>query len=825
MFIRQPEHNSAPALSGVVLADGDRQLRTLDEAALISQISRGDEVEISVASLTADTGIQGIAIGNIYHSWAIHEPPALQQLSLDDQIRHEVIRVEEACRAYIGEPDVHESLTAVQRARGLLRRAATWENFVGEFLFQVFIAADVFRDTRFLSAVEPFRGYSNPVPADLDQQIEDFQTSLTPAVLNNAPELERQTSRFRQDVVHGHQAALLTEFKLAISGELETLYSNLQAESLRASETAPGHSSLVAMPADQLFITYTRTVAKEIRKGFGAEWCAYSCTKDTVSQLRDENQQARARLEEQELRVRAATSEAPVERDLDRENRDRALVKDNLNKIAEYVGQRTTLLRLLRNELQDLRTGQDVKPSSVVIVGDLVVPCSLQVIPPSRRAGMICSEQNGIGHTHIAFTSTMKPIAGASDAVLNVLKSCNGETVVIYDGGRHRLIVNPTSDTVARYRVERDRLINQIERPLPQPLTDGRIRPLEIMINVRSAQEEVTRALGSMKAGVGLYTPESDFEFEALMEKTSVSRQREIFGKLLRLDPQHVTVRAFDFSGDKFKYRKEHNIRASTFAAGHSWTTRQELIEQFVAVLEAGASRRTPFTLLFPNITGTENLHSYLEVLDRAYETAQRAPMTGILQAGVQIESIQAVQNTFKILRGGEREGREPRIRLVAIGTNDLGMEVTQHEPGRAGDDRTTARVNHYNPELFYHIRSVRNQVDSFNRYQRSQHSYFEDIPLEVCGAMASQRILVPVLIGLGVNKFSVGIGSGHDIAGLVSRFNERACIELAESLVRCEDTDRVKLQLIDFWRSSFNGITLETRKDGEIVPIFDDER
>jgi phosphoenolpyruvate-protein kinase (PTS system EI component) len=328
-----------------------------------------------------------------------------------------------------------------------------------------------------------------------------------------------------------------------------------------------------------------------------------------------------------------------------------------------------------------------------------------------------------------------------------VLEVEDGEEVVL-DGDSGLLVRSPDANRMAAARADearRDiaREAAREHRLVPAETRDG--RRIVVLGNAASVAE-VIEAGQQGAEGVGLLRTELGF-LEA-RDWPSYEQHIGFLGPILdRLSHQTATVRLLDFGGDK----------TPPFLKGAEGRGIELLLEspeamrtQLRAIVASGTDTR--LRILIPMVTSPDQVRAVHELLGSVLG-GRRAP-----QVGSMIETPEAAQRAREIADVSD---------FLSIGTNDL----TQLVLGLDREHSKSAPVTD--------VRVLRLIGET------AQAARGAGIPVDVCGEAASDRVAMPILVGLGVDELSVAAARVGEVRSWIRDLDFAACRDAAEEFIR----------------------------------------
>ncbi|QLQ28373.1 MAG: phosphoenolpyruvate--protein phosphotransferase [Pseudoxanthomonas sp.] len=370
-----------------------------------------------------------------------------------------------------------------------------------------------------------------------------------------------------------------------------------------------------------------------------------------------------------------------------------------------------------------------------VLVSDNVAPSELAELQQQGVVAVVTAAGSALSHSAILARSLHLPlVVGNAQA----LQGINDGDVLLVDGSTGEVVVNPDPGDLRRYRERlRDAAREQRElgrlRSKPSRTRDG--VDVALWANAESL-EDVAKAHALGAAGVGLYRTE--FLFLRRRELPGEDEQFQVYRDLvLGMSGRPVTIRTLDLGADKadrtgLAIGDEDNpalgVRGVRLALAHV-----EVFEtQLRAILRASAYG--PVRILVPMVSGREELLEVRRRLRRAglQMRKQGHEIAGHVELGAMIE-VPAAAIAF--------HGFVDVVDFVSIGTNDLVQYLL------AADRNNEALGELYSPLHPGVLRLLRHVISI-----GAEHK----VPVAMCGEMAGDATLAPMLLALGLREFSL---------------------------------------------------------------------
>jgi len=389
-----------------------------------------------------------------------------------------------------------------------------------------------------------------------------------------------------------------------------------------------------------------------------------------------------------------------------------------------------------------------------ILVRREVDPVDLIRLAEAGLAGAVSVSGGASSHAAIIARGLGVPMLAGADP--EVLTAPAGRPAIL-DGVGGRLIVDPSPRETAAVAAANGRYRGSGPAPalaaLPRT-ADG--QEITLLCNAASAAE--TRlGLAAGAAGVGLLRTEIPFTGAAAWP-SEAEHCRALDPVLGLLTGRPAVVRLLDFSGDKIPSFLAGGQAGLPALLGHP----RALADQLRAVLHSG--RDTRLGVMVPMVSNLEEMALVRTALaDAAAEVGAGEPELGMM---VELAATASAADAFACVSD-----------FFSIGTNDLTSQVLGMDradpamrPALAADPRVLALIS---------------------KVVRAAEAAGVDV--SVCGDAAADPAVLPLLIGLGVRKLSVGAARLPQVAEWITGTDSAACAELATRALKAATLEQVQ--------------------------------
>ncbi|MFT7244971.1 MAG: phosphoenolpyruvate-protein phosphotransferase [Candidatus Azotimanducaceae bacterium] len=395
-----------------------------------------------------------------------------------------------------------------------------------------------------------------------------------------------------------------------------------------------------------------------------------------------------------------------------------------------HLGDKLYQVWLKEHRIEKAATGLE---GPFILIGESLSISDIAVIPSGQLQGVICAEGSALSHIAVLTGALGIPSVMGFGAVKDLVE---GEMLIV-DGNQGCVIRQPDSSVEEEYRDlassfgNTQKLMTAV-RDLPAVTRDG-VR-IAMLANT-GLTEDLAPGIANGAEGIGLYRTEIPFMIRQSLP--TESEQIEVYQRVLSAYPkQPVYIRTLDIGADKplpyLPAIKEQNPALGLRGIRFTLDYLPLLMTQLRAILRAAAGRED-VRLLLPMISSTAELDQAIGLLDDAVAQLKKdgeivvRPLIGVM---VEVPAAISLLPFWK-----------DKIDFVSIGSNDLSQYVLALDRNNPLVARLYDSVH---PSVLHEIKRI---VDIAND---------NDLPLSVCGEMASDPIAVMLLVGMGARTLSM---------------------------------------------------------------------
>lgn len=412
----------------------------------------------------------------------------------------------------------------------------------------------------------------------------------------------------------------------------------------------------------------------------------------------------------------------------------------------------------------------------VIIIAEDLTPSDTAQLDKAFVCGFATNIGGRTSHSAIMARSLEIP---AVVGLKTILADTIEDQMIALDGETGEVIIEPTNDIKVAYQekaeiIAKDKEMLKKFKEQPSMTKDG--HHLELAANI-GTPNDLDGVLNNGADGIGLYRTEFLY-MDATVAPTE-DEQYEAYKKVIQsMDGKPVVIRTIDIGGDKklpyMPLPEEENpflgYRALRMCIGDY----QDLFRtQLRALLKA--SIHGDLRIMFPMVTTVNELLEAKRILaeEETKLKAQGVEVSSTYQVGMMMEVPAAAIIADKLIQHAD---------FFSIGTNDLiGYTMAA--------DRMNEKVSYlyqpYNPSI---LRLVKMIIDA---------SHAAGKWTGMCGEMAGDLTAIPLLVGLGLDEFSMSATSVLQARRLIATLNKKEMEELAEKALDCSTMEEVEKLVI----------------------------
>ena len=442
----------------------------------------------------------------------------------------------------------------------------------------------------------------------------------------------------------------------------------------------------------------------------------------------------------------------------------------------EYLRERATDLRDVIGRVVNHLLGRadhgvlrQLTEPAIIIAADLT-PTQTAQLDKKMVLGFATDMGSRTSHTAIMARSMRIP---AVVGLQNASRDLASGQYALLDGYNGQLVIHPTDQTLFEYGqlVRRHLTIEEkLRETIQQPaITLDGIR-VTLSANVEQASD-TEAVLASGAEGVGLFRTEYLFINRDTLpsEEEQLASYRQVAAAL---KPSPVIIRTLDLGGDKLLSHLAHPAEMNPFlgwrAIRFCLQERGIFRDQLRAILRASVEGN--IKIMYPMISGLDELlqaNAFLDELKSELD-CEGVPYDKNLETGAMIEIPSAAVAADSLAK---------RVKFFSLGTNDL----IQYS---LAVDRLNAKIAHlYEPTHPAIVRLIKMTADAGRAH---------GVWTGVCGEMAGDPLLTPLLLGLGVTELSAAPGVVPQLKYLIRRLKLTEAEALATFALECESSTEI---------------------------------
>lgn len=442
----------------------------------------------------------------------------------------------------------------------------------------------------------------------------------------------------------------------------------------------------------------------------------------------------------------------------------------------EYMKERAADIRDVRKRLLSHLLGVKIQDPSmideeVIVIAEDLTPSDTVQLNAQFVKGFITDIGGRTSHSAIlARTLEIPAVVGAQNAMATIR---NGQTVII-DGLEGKIIVEPDAATIQEFQQEKlayDAQKAEWAKLKDEPTVSADGQHVELAANI-GTPKDLAGVLEHGAEGIGLYRTE--FLYMGRDAFPTEDEQFDAYSKVLKgMGGKPTVVRTLDIGGDKELTYLDLPTEMNPFLGLRAIRLCLEMPELFRTQLRAllRASVHGNLKIMFPMIATVEEFRQGKALLEEEKAKLLDAgiPVSDSIEVGIMVE----IPSTAVMADVFAKE-----VDFFSIGTNDL-IQYTM------AADRMNERVSYlyqpFNPAI---LRLVKMVIDAAHK---------EGKWAGMCGEMAGDEIAIPILLGLGLDEFSMSASSVLKARAQISRLSKQEMASHTDQILALSSSQEVE--------------------------------
>ncbi len=458
---------------------------------------------------------------------------------------------------------------------------------------------------------------------------------------------------------------------------------------------------------------------------------------------------------------------------------------DNIIKIFEemedpYMSARSSdIADMKRKVLNKILNKKEVNlsqlpPNTILITNELTTSDTAKL--NLENISGIITEVGGV-NSHMAIMARTHEIP-AVVGIRNIIKQVNENDVIAMNGGTGEIFINPTEDKWIKFKELKEKAKKEKEKLKTykneiSTTKDG--HHVELWANI-GVPQDVELVINNTAEGIGLFR--SEFLYMNSEDFPTENEQFEAYKKVAeRLKNKKIVIRTLDIGGDKdlkyMKLPKEDNPFLG-YRAIRIFLDNTNLFKvQLRAILRASSYGN--LSIMLPMISSIEELRESKKIIQEVKEelTEKGVPFNPNIEIGIMIEIPSAALMAEELAKECD---------FFSIGTNDLVQYTLAVE---RGNEKVANLYTHFNPAV---IRLIKSAIEGAHK---------NNILCGMCGEAAGDLAFIPLLVGLGLDEFSMNANKILQVRKLIKQLNLTDCQKLANETLKLSTTEEIKEYLM----------------------------
>lgn len=414
-------------------------------------------------------------------------------------------------------------------------------------------------------------------------------------------------------------------------------------------------------------------------------------------------------------------------------------------------------------------------PSNTILITSELTTSDTAKLNLNNIAGII-TEVGGV-NSHMAIMARTHEIP-AVVGVKQIIKQIKDGDLIAINGETGEIFINPSKEEWTRFEEIRENSKKEKEKLETykkeiSATKDG--HHVELLANIGGPQD-IELIMKNTAEGVGLFR--SEFLYMNSEDFPTEKEQFEAYKKVAeKLQNKRIVIRTLDIGGDKnlkyMKLPKEDNPFLG-YRAIRIFLDNISLFKvQLRAILRASAYGN--LAIMIPMISSIEELRESKKIIQEVKDElrTKQIPFNENIEIGIMIEIPSAALMAEELAKECD---------FFSIGTNDLIQYTIAVE---RGNEKVSNLYTHFHPAV---IRLIKSTIDGAHK---------NNILCGMCGEAAGDPMFIPLLIGLGLDEFSMNANKILQARKLIRKLNFQDCKQIAQNVLKLNSSEEVKLNLL----------------------------
>ena len=405
-----------------------------------------------------------------------------------------------------------------------------------------------------------------------------------------------------------------------------------------------------------------------------------------------------------------------------------------------------------------------------VLFADQLTPSDTANLDLKSVTGFVTRAGGENSHVAIMARNMCLPALVGVGSAMDEVKAGDDVIVDALDG---KIILSPDETTIQRYSERKREYRKHLEmlkktNGLPAQTADG----FKVRLYANAGNlEDIKKAAADGAEGIGLLR--SEFLYMESGHLPTEEEQFAAYKSAAVLCGGEVIIRTLDIGGDKalsyLPFEKEENPFLGWRAIRISLERKDIFRTQLLAILRASAFGK--ISIMYPMIISAGELEEANAVLAECREelTRRGADFDPEIRTGIMVETPAAVVCADDLAQ---------RADFFSIGTNDLTQYLLAVD---RGNRKIASLYDSFHPAV---IRSIRSVIEAGHR---------RGIPVGMCGEFAGNADAVPLMLGFGLDEFSMSSSRIPEIRHLIRESRRSDAQALSEQACRCVSPEEVR--------------------------------